>query len=664
MISQKNAGSTGGFMGKYCIIDLSTGKTEDVKPGEEFYKKYLSGYGLGAAVISERQKPGIDALGPESHLGFCSGLLTGTGAYFSGRFMVVGKSPLTGGWGDANSGGSFARELKRTGYDAVFFTGIPDKPVWVYIDDSGIEIRDAIDLWGMDTVETEEYIRNEIGDKRVQVACIGQSGEKLSRISGIVTDGGRIAARSGLGAVMGSKKLKALAVRGNINVSVVDTDTMKKINSAFMKEFKKSSASDRLTVSLANRVFSRFIYHTGISVPAHASLFREILKKYGTAGNLAYSALIGDMPIRNWDGVGYTDFTLDSASKISDESIVARQKKKYACQGCPIGCGGIIDIKSGRYAGSEGHKPEYESLGAFGGLLLHDDLDAIIEANELCNRAGIDTISTGGAIAFAIECLEKGILSPSDFDGIEPGWGKSAEIIKLTEMIINREGIGDLLADGVRIASAKIGKGSEACAVHAGGQELPMHDSRLDPGYAIAYQCEPTPGRHTISSYMYTGLFRTEKKFPRAKKMLRGAKGKDGKNVALYAASSFYVQLMNGCGMCMFGGMTSDLPVVEYLNAVTGWDLSADDYLTTGERILQVRKAFTAREGVRPADQRLNDRAIGTIPMTAGPLKGVTVDINGLQERYFTLAGWDSATGGPTEEKMREMGIESLFPKN
>ncbi len=257
----------------------------------------------------------------DSYLGFCTGLLTGSKAFFSGRFMVVGKSPLTGGWGDANAGGFFSRELKRTGYDAVFFTGKAETPVWVSIIDGQIEIRDASALWGKDTVEAEETIKNELGDRRVQVASIGVAGEKCSYISGIVTDGGRIAARSGLGAIMGSKNLKAIAVRGKQKVAVARPDMVKAINKKFMAEFKKSKIMDRISVRSMNLI-SQIIAHTGISVPASASLVREIYKKYGTSGLTLYSAMTGDMPIKNWDGVGYVDYSFESAAKTSDKSVI------------------------------------------------------------------------------------------------------------------------------------------------------------------------------------------------------------------------------------------------------------------------------------------------------------------------------------------------------
>lgn len=647
----------GGYMGKYCIINLESQQVETIEPADDFYQKYLAGYGLGAAVIMERQEAGIDPLAPESYLGFCSGLLTGTKAYFSGRFMVVGKSPLTGGWGDANAGGFLSRELKRTGYDAIFFTGKATKPIWIDITDNDIHFHDATDLWGQDIIETERSIKNRIQDKWTQIASIGQSGENLSLISGIATDRGRIAARSGLGAVMGSKNLKAVAFHGQAKIPVAKPDELKLINKKYLEDYKKSKLSDRLTVRFMHTV-SKVIAHTGLSVPSQTSTLKELYKQFGTPGLTVYSAMIGDMPIKNWGGVGISDYSYESAAKNSDTSVIKYQKRKYACQSCPLGCGGIIDIEKGRFKGTQGHKPEYETLGAFGGLLLNDDLDTIIELNEMCNRAGIDTISAGGVMAFAIECFENGLIDTGDTDGLVLGWGKSDVLVSLLDKIICREGVGDILADGVKAAAQIIGKDSEKYAMHAGGQELPMHDSRLDPGYAIAYECEPTPGRHTISCYLYAGLFGVKHSFPAANQMIKKTKGKTAKKVRQYAAGSFYMQLINCGGMCMFGAMTSRLPLVKYFNAVTGWDLTPDNYFKIGERILSLRKAFNAREGIKPEDHALSGRAIGETPLSSGPLKGVSIDMATLKKEFFDTVGWDMTTGGPTSDKMKELGIQ------
>lgn len=647
----------GGFIGKYCVVDFTKRSSDVFELKEEFSKKYLSGYGLGAAIIAERQKPGIDPLSPESYLGFCSGLLTGSGALFSGRLIVVGKSPLTGGWGDANAGGFISQEIKKAGYDAVFFTGAAESPVWVYVTDDNIEIKDASELWGKDTLETEEIIKSQLGDSSVQVASIGISGERLSLISGIVTDAGRVAARSGLGAVMGSKKLKAIAVKGTQKIPVQRPEIVNKINSRFLKEYRQSKTPHKLIARFIN--FLGYLSSiVGISVPARPPTVKEVLGKYGTAGFTAYYSLVGDMPIKNWDGIAAIDYPIEKAEKISGDNVIKYLKRPYACQSCPLACGGIINIEKGRYQGLEGHKPEYETLGAFGGLILHDNLEAIIEINEMCNRAGIDTVSTGASVAFAIECFENNIIDESITGGLRLGWGKSEEIIRLTEMITKREGFGDTLADGVKRAAKKIGKGSERFALHSSGQELPMHDSRYDHGFAVAYKFEPTPGRHTISSYLYAHLYDVEKKFPEVHRRIKGTRDKEARNLLLLAAGIFYVQLLNGCGMCIFGALTSSLPVVEYLNAVTGWDLSADEYLKIGERILNLRKAFNVREGIITDEKSINPRALGKPPLSKGPLKDVTIDMESLQKKYFEIVGWEYPSGNPTLAKMKELGIE------
>ncbi|MEW6440042.1 MAG: aldehyde ferredoxin oxidoreductase family protein [bacterium] len=649
-----------GFMGKYLVVHLGDGSTEKIEPGDAFYRQYLGGYGLAAGVIARRQPAGLEPMDPRGHLAFCPGLLTGSGALFTGRYMVAGKSPLTGTWGDANSGGFLSVKIKQAGYDAVFFTGRAPHPTFVEICEDKVSLRDARKLWGMDAIESEGAIKQALGDPKAQVATIGPSGEKLSLISGVVTGGGRIAARSGLGALMGSKNLKAVSFQGSKAIPVARPDKVKAVNKKLLEAYRQK-------VRLADKIAFKFgeaipllLAKLRVSFPAQTATVRELWRTWGTAGAVVYSAVIGDMPIRNWTGVGYLDYTVQSAAKCSGEMVLERQRRRYACQSCPLGCGGMVEIRKGRYAGGEGHKPEYESIGAFGGLLLQDDLDAVIEMNEMCNRAGMDTISAGAAIAFAIECFEKGILCPEALGGLELGWGRTESIVKLLEMMIAREGFGDLLADGVRKAAERIGSGAELCAMHAGGQELPMHDSRFDHGFAIAYKWDPTPGRHTTSSFAVNDLYAPEKRFPLARRMIREGRDKVARKVKRYTAGSYYAQLIHCGGCCIFGAESSTYPVVEYYNAVTGWDLSPDDYLLAGRRILCLRRAFNAREGVRPEDTELPPRALGRPAMTRGPLQHVSVDQAGLEKVFLETVGWDPVTGAPTPETMREVGLEPL----
>ncbi len=347
----------GGYVGRILWVDLSNGTHEIEELPEEIYRHYIGGYGLGARIIYERQKPGVDPLGEEAIFGMVPGLLTGTGAQFAGRYMCVGKSPLTGGWGDSNSGGFFAPAIKQCGFDGIFFKGKSERPVYLLVQGDKIEIRDASHLWGKSTIETEKMLKEELGDSRVQVACIGPAGENLSFISGVVTDRGRIAARSGLGAVMGSKKLKAVVLKGNAKIPVHDRERLMNETRRFLR---RMAIADRI-VKWTNKGLLHRAGKLMRFLPFHmrqeAILWRIILKKFGTSGILAFSVEGGDTPVKNWKGVGYIEFPLKRSARISDANIIKYEVKKYHCYSCPIGCGGIIKKTDGRYPIEEGHKP-------------------------------------------------------------------------------------------------------------------------------------------------------------------------------------------------------------------------------------------------------------------------------------------------------------------
>jgi aldehyde:ferredoxin oxidoreductase len=316
--------------------------------------------------------------------------------------MAVCKSPLTGGWGDANSGGFFGAELKAAGWDAIFVTGVASSPKYITVSDDRIEIKDAAHLWGQDTIDTEKSIQKDTGDKKIRTASIGPASEKLSLISGIVNDAGRVAARSGVGAVMGAKKLKALAVRGTGKARIADKDALDRLRKAFLKEMRDMGG------------------------------FAELLMKQGTCGLTGGLVASGATPVKNWRYTGTQSFT--NLEKIADaDAILSYQKRKYHCANCPIACGGIFNVTTGKYPVGETHKPEYETIGAFGTMCMCDDLESIIKLNDMCNRSGLDTISAGTALAFAMECFENGIISESDTDGIQLTWGNAEAMIAMTE---------------------------------------------------------------------------------------------------------------------------------------------------------------------------------------------------------------------------------------
>ena len=612
-----------GNMGKILFVDLSNGEIKVETPDETLYRDFIGGYGLGARIIYNRQPGGVDPLGPENILGFGVGPLTGTPAISSGRYVVMGKSPKTGTWGDANSGGYFGPAMKMAGFDAIFFSGISARPVYLWVHDGQAELRDAAHLWGKDSNETEDVLRAELGQK-VEVACIGPAGEKLSLNSCVMNNKGRAAARSGLGAVMGSKKLKAVAVLGTLEVPLADKEGAKQVRKKYMAGLKPG-----------NPVY-------------------DLFSNLGTCGGTGHSAASGDSPVKNWDGVGVRDFSNGAA--ISDVNVIKYQTKKYACWQCPLACGGHLKVTEGPYA-VETHKPEYETLCSFGTLCLNDNVESLIKANDICNRYGLDTISAGATIAFAIECYENGLITKEDTGGIELTWGNHEAIIAMLEKVARREGFGDVLADGTRVAAEKIGKGAEQYAIHVHGEEVAMHDPRFSPGFTTSYRLNPTPGRHTQGG---TGL--GEMGFP-----------PQGLGIAPYDKYQYsgkgeaqrildnYVQVVNASGVCLFGALTIDAHAVpEFMTAVTGEEWALEQLLEAGERIQNLRAAFNLREGLKPIEFKVPERITGHPPLEEGPLAEVRIDTQVQEQEYLEAMGWDPATGGPTKESLLKVGLDDV----
>ena len=648
------------YMGRILMVDLSTGEVRSEGVPDEVYEKYLGGMGLAAFVLSRHIPPGADALGPENMLGFLPGLLTATGSQFTGRWMVVGKSPLTGGWGDANCGGTFAPAIKRCGYDGIFFHGISERPVYLYVKGARAELRDAGTLWGKDAVEAEERLMEEHGP-RARVALIGPAGERLSLISGVCNDRGRIAARSGLGAVMGSKRLKALVLDGKQRVKVYNRPLMQELSRKCnwwvnLQPPHFPGASLGYSGSLLG------IIPTQMAIDG--LLYKLMLKEWGTGAMNRMSIGMGDSPLKNWGG-STKDFGVRRARTVDPDLIREVEREKYHCYSCPLGCGGICSLK-GEYA--ETHKPEYETVLALGGLCMNEDADSIFYLNEVLNRAGMDTISAGGTAAFAIECFENGILTREDTGGLELTWGNSEAIIALIKQMIAREGLGDILADGTKMAAQRIGRGSERFAIHAGGQEPAMHDGRNDPGFNLHYSVEPPPGRHTIGSQLYYEMFHLWKRVKGLPKIrmfyLKDEKytlDRDKSQAA--AACSMYMNLANSAGLCLFGLFlgVERIPVFEWLNAATGWNKTPEQYMEIGARIQTLKQAFNVRQGVDPASYKMHARALGRPPLEHGPNKGRSVEIERMMHDYWEIMGWDPLSGRPTPEGLLRMGIEDVW---
>jgi aldehyde:ferredoxin oxidoreductase len=624
----------GGYAGKIAFVDLTKGEIKTEKLDEALAREFIGGQGLGARILFERQKKGVDPLGPENILGFTTGPLTGTKTPTGGRYMAVCKSPLTGGWGDANSGGYFGAELKAAGWDAVFVSGIAASPKYLMITDDKIELKDAAQLWGQDTVETEIAIQTAAGDKKIRVACIGPASEKLSLISGIINDRGRAAARSGVGAVMGAKKLKAVAVRGSAKADVADKEALDRLRKDFIAAMREMGG------------------------------FADILIKHGTCGLTAGLVASGATPVKNWQMTGTQSFA--TLEKIADaDTVIQHQTRKYGCANCPIACGGIFNVTAGKYPVGETHKPEYETIGAFGTMCMCDDLEAIIKLNEMCNRSGLDTISAGTALAFAMECHENGIITEADMDGIPLTWGNAEAMITMLDKMAAREGFGDILADGVRIAAQKIGGGAEKYAIHVGGQEPGLHNALFLPSRGTGFVCDPTPGRHTAGPMARIdggpGSFAP---YPELKIEQFDRYTYTGKGPISTTASS-YLQAGASAGLCLMPLMFfGNFPFVDFFNAVTGWDLSVADVLSTGARIQTLRQSFNVREGIKPADVKLPDRMAGRPPQQEGPVAGVTLDIDNLAREFRQAMGWDPDSGRPDEATLEKLGLTMLVKEH
>jgi aldehyde:ferredoxin oxidoreductase len=596
-----------GYMGKILFVNLATGKITVERPEERLYRDFIGGYGIGARILYSRQKGGVDPLGPENTLGFLTGPLTGTPSTFASRYTVVAKSPLTGGWGDSNGGGNFAPQIKFAGYDAVFFNGTAEKPVYLFLDNGKAELKDASPLWGKDCFETEDALRAELG-RGVESVCIGPSGEKLSLISCIVTKRGAVAGRSGLGAVMGSKKLKAVAARGQQEVPIVDIEAANKWRRDHITAIKNPDSGNSPIVD-------------------------KLFPKYGTSHVAEGFAHAGNTPVKNWGGIGVIDFP--DSSGLSGDAATANLESKSGCWHCPIGCEGRLKEGKGEYKYPAGtRRVEYETQAAFGTMCLNNNTESINMINHLCNCYGLDTISGGCTMAFAIECYENGLITRADTDGIELTWGNHQAIVAMTEKMVKREGFGAILADGVKVAAERIGKGAEKYAIHIGGQELGMHDPKFynqpESHAAARYQMDATPGRHTQMGF---------------------------------GPSSFRSHITNATGFCLLADLVAPDAIkyiTGFMSAVTGWDRSTDELLKAGERIANMRHVFNLREGINPLEYKVHPRIIGRPPQKEGPLAGVTADIEA--QIYWDLGAldWSRVTTKPSRNKLLELGLDDV----
>jgi aldehyde:ferredoxin oxidoreductase len=605
----------GGYTGKILNVDLSTRTLTVEDLDETTARLFIGTYGLGARLLYNRMKPGVDPLGPESILGFVTGPLTGTGAMFGGRFSVVCKSPVNGGWNDANCGGKFGPELKRAGFDAVLISGVADRPVYLWIKDGQAEIRDAAHLWGKECPQTEAQLQEELGDPKVSSAVIGPPGENCSWIAAIMNDKHRAAGRGGVGGVMGSKRLKAIAVRGTRAVPVANPSLLNETNRDIINEMKNGDSAGT------------------------AMGFGQ----QGTGMGNVFGVMMGDTPIKNWGGAGMVDFNADNLEVgLLDDKY---KYKRYACSNCPMGCGAEYNVADGKYPVGKTQRPEYETVHTFGGLVLNEDPEVVIKCNDICNHYGLDTISTGATLAWAIECAENGILSREETDGLELSWGNGATIVALTQAIAENRGFGRVLANGSQAAANTLGKGHEYLQV-VRGIELPMHDPKLCPGYARTYQTDPTPGRHVKGGLGTVQVMQDEET-----RYNFTDTGVVDKKVTVTFEWAFIT------GECQFLQLTNRLDSpMKMVEAATGWPIGEQEREAASLRSLNMRQAFNLREGILPRDSVLPARVIGNPPPTAGPNEGRQIDARALAHNFYQAMEWDEETGKPSQASLERLG--------
>ena len=610
-----------GFNGKILRVNLSTRSHSIEQPPMEYYRLYGGGRGIIIHTMLTEIPPGADPLGSENRLIFALGILTGSSLPGSGRNSIGAKSPLTGAFGEAEAGGFWGAELKRSGYDAIIVEGVSAVPVYIWIDNGACEIRDAGRLWGKEVADADEAIKDELGGDKIRTALIGPGGEKLIRYACIANDVSHFAGRTGLGAVMGSKKLKGIAVRGGAPPAVADKAKIIELARWMGKNFAEKAAS----------------HH-----------------RIGTGNAMDNYERIGNLPIRNFQGGSFPEVARISPQYMFEKGYV---KKRETCFACPVRCKRAVKLEGPlpvdiRYGG-----PEYETLAAFGSNCGIDNVEALMKANEICARHGIDTISTGVCISFAMECYERGILTAADTGGLELTFGNAPAMVEMVERIARREGFGDILAEGVKRAAERIGRGSSQYAIHVKGLELPMHEPRSKQGMGLHYSVHAGGADHC--SGIHDDL--VIKALPKGEGInadgtLTNTELSPRKAQLLYDAG-LWRHMANYLGMCIFLPWSRQ-QMSDAVQAVTGWPMSYWDLTKVVERGMSLARIFNFRQGFSRDDDTLPHR-FSTSP-SEGPLSAVTVDpvkLEQAQQEYFRMLGWDEA-GIPTHEKLVELGIE------
>lgn len=636
-----------GYNGKVLLVDLTTSTIEIEEPDEAFYRKFMGGSALNMYYILKNASPGVDALSPENVLAFSVGVPTGTRISGQSRLSVNAKSPLTGAIGDSQSGGSFPAKMKWSGFDAIIVKGKAEKPVYLWLDNGQVEIRDAVHLWGKLTGETETQIRKELGDEKIEIAQIGPAGENQVRYAAIMNMRCRANGRTGMGAVMGSKNLKAIAVRGDNKPTVHDKGAFLKLSKWGAKNFPESMI-------------------TGLG-------------QYGTSNVLPSQHEQGGLPTKNFSSGCFEHNEKISGLAMYENYLAGanegkqNNKGRETCYGCVIRCKRVVDIKAGKFPVNPKYGgPEYETCATFGSYCLVNDLAAISKANEICNSHGQDTIACGATIAWAMDCFETGILTKEDTDGLEIRFGDAEIMVKLVEMIANRKGFGDVLSEGSARAAAKLGKGTELL-ITCKGSEAPAHMPQIKRSLALIYAVNPFGADHESSEHDVASEEETFENFKERQKVLgftsptpNRSLGPDKINYA--RTTQQYYSFMESASLCVFAwGSAWQLygpqQAIELIRSVSGWEVDMKELLIVGERRINMMRAFNAMTGFDRSGDQLPIKFFK--PLVGGPSDGVALDREEFEkalDEYYRQSGWNQE-GCPTEETLERLGLGWIAEK-
>jgi aldehyde:ferredoxin oxidoreductase len=623
-----------GYMGKICRVNLTAREATIEEIRDRDVQKFLGCSGYAAKVLWDELEPEMEPLSERNKIIFATGPLTGTLCPSGGSYELCFKSPLTGVWCQARSGGAFGPKLKHAGFDHLIIEGKSEDPVYLLLGDRQVEVREAQHLWGKNVETTTNTIQEEIGDRAASIAAIGVAGENGVSFAAVINDRGRAAGRGGGGAILGSKNLKAIAVNGSSDIKVADPD-------GFMAAIRK--AEDAL---------SRYPF--------------ESINQFGTPLLVNILNAGGCLPTRY-----FRYGTYDHAEDISGETLTERYLiKRRACYGCSMGCGRYSGVEGGKWATHPSEGPEYETLNMLGALCQNNDLESIIRANKLCNDFGMDTISTGSTIAFAMDCFERGIIGEKELDGDALHWGDSDAIVKMVGKIARREGIGDVLAQGVRSAAEHFGHGAEEIALHCKGLELPAHEPRgeskvLGLQYAVSPRgaCHMHPNWASCwdSGNFEAGLTEFGMPWPPPNKFEETGCRK-GEGYRFVVLQGEIAEILGCCIFHSWGAADECLTPQLYgemLRTLTGLKVTNQDLLTAAERSWTLKRCFNAREGLTRTDDKLPKRMFEPLP--DGPAEGQRFnDLEGMLDEYYEAFGWNKHTGIPTSERLRKLDMDDI----